>query len=344
MLKVKGEDPQEEKRVKELMLEIEKLRGRKLFCLYHEMTRESFELIDSRTVHTASHALEKLGRVDKISVLVESPGGDTDETFRLIRLFRKYAKDIEAIVVNWAKSGATLFCLGADKILMGDDAQLGPLDVQLKDPKTGKWYSALNAFKSLEYLQSYAISVLDMMAIYLQTKVGMDSLNATKQARNIFADVISPLLTQVNPSELGEARQYLAVGERYCNLVMERYAYADVPKHIRKEIVRELVWNYPSHSFVIDLEEAQRLGLKAEKLDDECTSLCETLLMEVRGCMGVFMEEATKDSGQEITAENIDDLAIIPPPNLEKEVSGNEIQQGAQAAAGSDGQPASSAS
>ena len=42
----------------------------------------------------------------------------------------------------WAKSAATLLCLGADKIVLGEHAELGPLDVQIYEEKkagTGDW-------------------------------------------------------------------------------------------------------------------------------------------------------------------------------------------------------------
>jgi len=73
---------------------------------------------------------------------------------------------------------------------------------------------------------------------------------------------------------------------------MERYSYKDYSAQKIEDIVRQLVWKYPSHGFVIDLEEATRIGLKAERLDAECNSKCRELLDCVKGCIG-FVETAT---------------------------------------------------
>ena len=295
---------------------IEQLRGSRLFCLYHEQSDEFVEYLDPDTLETCGSALVELGHLPKLSVLIDSPGGDADTTFRLIKKFRSVADEVEAIVVSWSKSAATIFCLGADKIFMGDDAELGPLDAQLRNPKTGKRFSALNSFKSLEYLRQYSIEVLDIIAILFRDRVKMDYIYAVEHARPVVSDIVTSLYSQVSPSELGEARRYLAVGELYSKMIMERYSYKDYSQQRIEEIARTLVWNYPSHGFVIDLEEAKRVGLKAERLDSECNAVCKELLSAVKGCIG-FVENAVVAASPQ----------VISMPNPSGSGSTNETQE-----------------
>jgi len=179
MLKLKCQESDKE-RAKQLMREIEGMRGSRLFCLYHEQTDDVVEYLDHEALETCGSALVELGHLEKLTVLIDSPGGDADSTFRLIKKFRSVADHVEAIVVSWSKSAATIFCLGADKILMGDEAELGPLDTQLRNPKTGKRFSALNNFKSLEYLREYLIEALDIIALLIQERVKMDYIYGSK--------------------------------------------------------------------------------------------------------------------------------------------------------------------
>lgn len=66
-----------------------------------------------------------------IDVLIESNGGDGVVTWRLISALRTKANRIRALVPHSAFSAATLFCLGADEIIMGKYGCLGPTDPQI---------------------------------------------------------------------------------------------------------------------------------------------------------------------------------------------------------------------
>lgn len=290
MLEFSPDTGEAKKEVKRLITQISALCEGSFFCFYQNQGKR--EEINRDIVIKTRLALKELGHVEKLSILVDSPGGGTDDAFHLVRAFRRYADNIEVFVVNWAKSGATFVCLGADKILMGENGELGPLDVQLTDPRgsvTPK--SALNAFKSLEYLQRYAMDTLDLTTLLLMLKGNMDIPYALEKALPFVSCVTSPLYQQVNPMELGEARRHLAVGEEYCKRIMKRYGYSSLSKKNIEQIVKQLVWDYPSHSFVIDFEEAKSIGLNVEELDNKRVELCEELLSKVKGCFGFLPPE-----------------------------------------------------
>jgi len=290
MLEFSPRTPEAETEVNRLMTELQNQSEGKFFCFYQNQSAD--ETISRGTVIKTRLALEELGHVEKLSILIDSPGGDADAAFHLVKAFRQYASNIEALVANRAKSGATFLCLGADKILMGKNAELGPLDVQLADPRGSILpKSALNVFKSLEYLQRYAMDTLDLTTVLLMLKGDMDIPYALEKALPFVTCVTSPLYQQVNPIEVGEARRHLAVGEEYSQRIMKRYGYSSLSKSKIEGMVKKLVWEYPSHSFVIDLEEANEIGLNAEGWDDDRTALCEELLSKVKGCFGFVTPE-----------------------------------------------------
>ena len=88
-----------------------------------------------------------------IDVLLHSAGGDIDAAEKLISMARETAKNgsLRVIVPHYAKSAATLMALGADKIVMSDSSELGPIDPQLRfSDGQGSWlqYSAFSYVKA----------------------------------------------------------------------------------------------------------------------------------------------------------------------------------------------------
>ena len=74
-----------------------------------------------------------------------------------MRLFQRRTDEFYTVVPIYAKSAATLMVLGGKEIVMGMEAELGPLDVQLYDEDKDDFDSALNAVQSLERLNAYAL-------------------------------------------------------------------------------------------------------------------------------------------------------------------------------------------
>jgi len=76
-------------------------------------------------------------------LIVDSPGGQAAVAYRLARLFQRRTGEFWVIVPRYAKSAATLLALGAKRLILGRDAELGPLDVQMLDIEERRiWISA----------------------------------------------------------------------------------------------------------------------------------------------------------------------------------------------------------
>ena len=221
----------------------------------------------------------------------------------MVLAFRESVEDIEVLVPNIAKSAATFFCLAADSIYMGRHGELGPLDPQMLD-RTGsaRPVSALESFHSLEHLLNYSIDSLYGIVQLLQTMSPMDTPNALERSHQLFAAIASPLYSQVDPHELGESGRALQESEEYAIRVMERWGYADISEDTRQQIARRLVRDYPTHGFVIDLVEAQTIGLKAEPMEAESDAICQAIIYneEYDDIVGVpQIEESDFDDGSD---------------------------------------------
>ena len=138
--------------------------------------------------------------------------------------------------------------------------------------------SALETFKALDQLFDFSLDSLDGIIQHLLNNAPMDIPYAIEHAQPLFAAIVSPLYSQVDPHELGNAGRSLATSEEYAMRVMERWGYSDQNEMKRWEIARRLTWDYPTHGFVIDLKESQDIGLNAKRLDDESDILCQKIL------------------------------------------------------------------
>ncbi len=214
----------------------------------HPHCRLSFEVFKA-----FQQAREELPEGRPVGLIMESPGGDPHFAFRISRLFQRRASEFTVVIPQYAKSAATLLALGAHKLLMARQAELGPLDVQIFDDDRENYGSALNAVQSLERLNAFSMTALDQMMLLLKSRFGRKfdvSLPLVLEYATKFA---RPLLEKIDTVDYVKKSRELKVAEEYATrLMMPNYPLATA-----KSIARKLVEMYPTHGFVIDREEAQ---------------------------------------------------------------------------------------
>lgn len=183
-------------------------------------------------------------------LLLTTYGGDPDAAYRMVRAVKRYYSRLILFVFGYCRSAGTLIALGADHIIMSDFAELGPLDIQLV--KDDEWYSGLNYMQSLTILNEsmYKFYEQNFDTIKEQSGGTISTKMAAEIASKLAIGIISPISSQIDPVKLGEIQRRMniarAYGLRLCNNEQE-------------QLIEKLIHNYPSHGFVIDLEEAQEL-------------------------------------------------------------------------------------
>ena len=203
---------------------------------------------------------------EELDLVIHSGGGSIHAAYQVVELLRLHAKVIHACVPLYAKSAATLLCLGADIIALDELAQLGPLDAQIYEEKSGgkrEFTSALNPFKTLEQIQQFSLETLDISVKMIAARSGMGLDECLKHAVDFVRNTTDPLLKQLNPEKLGEYSRALAVGTEYgSRLLRRRFTSWDEEK--RTEIIEKLVHGYPSHDSIIDYHELQEMGFRVD--------------------------------------------------------------------------------
>lgn len=249
---------------------LEAKRKSKIFCMIH-CPEDEGHICD----HTPLQVLFESGvgsaPIDTLELLLHSPGGNADAAFQVVRFFRRHCKRLTVLVPLQAKSAATLMCLGADAIFMGEMAELGPIDVQIQKPveKGSKPISPLDEFKSVEFLRDYAVEILDVFTLLILRRSGMSVKEALHEALHFTSEIMRPLYEQIDPLEIGEYKRSLAIGGEYADRLL-----AMTKNSNRKATVETLLTKYPSHGFVIDRTEAKLVGLPVHALDAAQENLC----------------------------------------------------------------------
>ena len=237
--------------------------------------------------------------VELIDVILECDGGDMEAAYQLIKLLRSKCKKLRIFVPRWAKSAATFFCLGADEIWMSQTAELGPLDAQLEDPRDPDNYiSALEEFQAIDYLRTASFEAFDELVQLIRRRTRMRLREVLSEASNFATQLIAPLYDQVDPFTFGTAHRALQMTMDYGRRLMPKYAYGDWSKKQIEDLLTKLTWDYPSHSFVIDYDEAKDLGLKVFVLEGDREREVWTMV-EPAECVGFAAQpEKSADSGK----------------------------------------------
>jgi hypothetical protein len=197
---------------------------------------------------------ERKRRANIILVLV-TPGGDADAAYKIARYLQKSYDNFSVFVTGWCKSAGTLITLGAHELIISDHGELGPLDVQFtKKDELWQACSALTVLDALDTLFSQSFETFQ--SYFLQIKQRSDDAitfrTATDIAAKITVGLFTPIYQQIDPMHVGEAGRSLSIAQHYGERLLE---HSD---NFSSEILAHLISHYPSHSFVIEREEAEK--------------------------------------------------------------------------------------
>lgn len=221
---------------------------------------------------------------EELDLVINSGGGSIHAAYQIVELLRLHAKKLYACVPFYAKSAATLLCIGADVVVLDELAQLGPLDTQIYEEKKGgkgEFTSALNPFKTLEQLQKFSLETLDIAVKMIAMRSAMDLDDCLKHAIDFVRVTTGPLFNQLNPEKLGEYSRALSVGTEYGQRLLRRFTTWDDEK--RAAVLERLVHGYPSHDYIIDYHELQEIGFEAKLFEESERGAVQGLFKHLSG-------------------------------------------------------------
>ena len=236
--------------------------------------------------------MEKVTKGQPVAVVIYSPGGDARVAYRLASLLRKHCGGFTAVVPHLAKSAATLFALGADKIVMGRLAEMGPLDVQIEDVEKEQRISALEVVQAIERLNIEAMRAVDQqMGLWVvRSKKRVDTLLPV--ATRFVADMMRPLFDKIDTVNFTGMARALKVAQDYAERLLISGG-ADIDS--AKIIAERLTTAYSDHGYVVDFAELKLIGMQnVEEATGDIEGILDKMaFMECESTiLGPLMEKA----------------------------------------------------
>lgn len=182
-----------------------------------------------------------------LTLLLHTPGGVTNAAESIVSYLHSKFDDVEVIVPTYAMSAGTMISLAANRVIMGRQSQLGPIDPQM--PVGGKYVSARG--------------IVDQFA---EAKKDI-------QANVVLAHAWAPVLQSLGPSLLVEAQNALDYGERMVKEWLCKRMLAGLPSAVRDQSCASLAKffndaaNHKSHGRRIGRDEARANGAVVEDLE-----------------------------------------------------------------------------
>lgn len=189
-------------------------------------------------------------------VILTTHGGLANSAYKISRFFQSQYERFDIFIPSVCKSAGTLVCLGANRLIMSTFSELGPLDVQLYErDEIGARKSGLLSHSAFEALKQETFQIYEhfMLSIKQRSSDNISFPVASDVAGKMSAIVMEPIFAQISPSVLGSDYRDLRVAIEYGNRL------ANVGGNIQQGAVRFLTEQYPSHDFIIDMQEADEL-------------------------------------------------------------------------------------
>jgi len=213
--------------------------------------------------------VENLGKQERIYLFLKSSGGSGQSSLLLVNLLRQYCDQAIALIPLECASAATMIALGANEIHMGPMAYLTAVDTSL----------------------THSLSPIDRDND--RVSVSLDELTRVvrlwqEQRSDSNENPYLELFKYVHPLVIGAVDRAESLSIMLCKEILAH--------HIKNEEITDLISaalnsKYPSHSYPILFNEAQRIGLNVKRLDPQVNAL----LLELNELYSEMGQRATTD-------------------------------------------------
>jgi ClpP class serine protease len=257
---------------KEIIKKIEKLRGSKVITY---ATSDRPGPVNARVamdiIPVISAQLRRIGKQEKIDLVLYSAGGDTMVPWRLVSMIREYCNQFSVIIPYKAHSAATMISLGADEIVMSDMSELSPID-----PSTANVFNPVDPQNPQNRIP---ISVEEVMSYFdlAKNKFGIKSDEELTKIFNKFVEATP----SIHPLALGNVNRTHNLIKLLAKRLLKSHR-----EHLREEevdkIIKFLTEDLYSHQYYIGRKEAkEELGIKTVvEADKELADLMTEIYAE----------------------------------------------------------------
>ena len=254
------------KTLNDLIKALEEQRNSRVVC-YCTGDRQGQEVqIGEDAPPILAQHLFRIGKVDRLDLLIYSRGGNTLSGFSMANSLREFADEVNVLIPFRAHSCATLIALSANHIVTGPFAQLSPIDPSITTAHGPRIEQAGNT-------QFIPVSVEDVANYF---ELARKEAGLKNDAH--LAEVFSHLTKGVSPLALGAVyRAREQIGMLANKLLALHSEDVDGNNRIVRKLTRELL----SHDYIISRREAKEMGMCVVDANNEEADLMWTIYRDV---------------------------------------------------------------
>lgn len=228
----------------EIIRDIEQRRGSQVIC-YLTSIRQGVpgQMAEDAVREIFDHLLAFNGTpIEQLDLFICSNGGDGVIPWRLVPVFRQFAKSFAVLVPYHAYSAATILALGANEIVMHPFGVLGPIDPTVTNEFNPQIPPGRLVGISVEDVKAYISFVKETVGITHEDEL---------------VQMVSLLAQQVHPLALGNVERFIAqsrmIARKLLNTHMDNVSDRDI-----EDIVESLASRLYFHGHPINRTEAER--------------------------------------------------------------------------------------
>ena len=247
-----------------LFREIEKSRDSKLISFVTSDRQWAEGMILRDCIEPFVDTLDKIGNPERISLLIQTDGGDTSVAWRMVNLIKMFCNKFEIIIPFKSLSAGTLIALGAEKIIMTKQAVLGPIDPSLYHPLGPINNQGHKTPVSVEAFNGY----FDVARKYLSI-----------EKEEILGNLLSEISKQIHPLTIGEVSRSRIQIRDLANKLLSTHIKDE---SARNRIIEFLCSDSGTHDYTLNRREAESLGLNIEEPNDSLYNLIREIRFDFR--------------------------------------------------------------
>jgi hypothetical protein len=251
----------------ELYQELEQKRNSKLLVYVTSDRPNLGTQIASDILSPFTEHLDKIGDVDKITLLLYTRGGNTLTAWTLVNLIRNFCKDFEVIIPFKCHSAGTLISLGANRIVMTKQATLGPIDPSVNGPLNPAIPGANNPNSRVPVSVEFVDSYLQMA----KSELGINDQKG-------LSDILIDLTKHIHPLTLGQVYKSKA---QIKMLAKKLLANHEIEQEHEDAVIKFLCSESGSHDYTMHRNEAKKLGLNIEKPNMELYTCIKSIYDDI---------------------------------------------------------------
>lgn len=233
----------------------------------------------------------KADKRKKVLLFLVTGGGNPNAGYRIARaLCHHYgAQNFGVAIPAECKSAGTLICIGASSLLFFDRGELGPLDIQFqKQDEIFEQSSGLDILRGMTYLRKEALNTFSQYLIDINGGSGLSTVTASDIASQLVVGLFEPMFAQIDPARLGEMHAALQIADEYGSRLHEQ------AKSLKSDALSRLIYNYPTHGFVIDRSEARKIFERVVSPND-FEKILSALILDVFSARESRLEPCVED-------------------------------------------------